>query len=564
MLGKLFSKKDKTKDEIESLKERFTSMSGGSGPLNSSTQPQPHGLTQLGPAQSGQGEALNKASQDAVLKPMAPQAPRQVQPVPESHAGQQVQQAADGEGGTGLGEASLAGQAQANPQAQSAGAASPQYAHPGQNNGQFQAVRAADGAAGRSADKAGNTFATNIAGSTSPAIPTESANPASPAINATSGNVTGTAGAAGQGTQSPAGMQSSPGLNPKGSQGHAGGQSTNVDSQQAGQENQANQAGRNGQVQDFKVVEVIEEGKTQPFENVSLDEKPGADSGSKPLHPSSPSKGEEAKIGVTKVSSYLDDLKNQLDDSKLTSLIIQQVKELIEIDQNLNNKIAQLEEKLLKEIKERERLKQVVEQHYDEFKKNEKNMDKFIALYEVVTNQFNPFVEEKTEASGVKAGDESGPKPYIPDIPGPEEEKNGRGKSTAAGSTTQQMQPSGSAGQADAPGKGQAQADPVRPAMAGEHSQNQVDEKAPTGAKVNPVEQPHFTTKDGHVIKTLPDLVAMLRQMSSATFSHHVTEDRNDFASWVYHVIGNRQLAEEIGLIKNRFDMINAIMRYAK
>ncbi len=75
------------------------------------------------------------------------------------------------------------------------------------------------------------------------------------------------------------------------------------------------------------------------------------------------------------------------------NLILQQIKELINITNNLNVKTKSFEpriesmEKVVWEIREKN---ENLEKKLSEF---EKNMEKFIGLYEVVTNQFNPFVE---------------------------------------------------------------------------------------------------------------------------------------------------------------------------
>ena len=94
------------------------------------------------------------------------------------------------------------------------------------------------------------------------------------------------------------------------------------------------------------------------------------------------------------IEESLEELKEEYDDAKLNSIIIEQVKELIEIDNNLNNKIDDLRVDLKKEIENREKLEQQISDHYHEQKELEKSIEKFIALYEVVTNQFNPFVRQ--------------------------------------------------------------------------------------------------------------------------------------------------------------------------
>jgi len=94
------------------------------------------------------------------------------------------------------------------------------------------------------------------------------------------------------------------------------------------------------------------------------------------------------------VEESLVNLKDKYDDAKLNSIIIDQVKELIEIDNNLNSKIEDMKSDLRKEVEERQKLAKINEERYGELKELEKSIEKFIALYEVVTNQFNPFVKQ--------------------------------------------------------------------------------------------------------------------------------------------------------------------------
>ncbi len=291
---------------------------------------------------------------------------------------------------------------------------------------------------------------------------------------------------------------------------------------------------------EFEVVEVIEGG--DDLESVSLDSpvenQPIQDNPS-PDHKAPP--GDPQKMGATKISKYLDNLKDELDDTKLTSLIIQQVKELIEIDQNLNNKIRDLEDNLKKEAKGREKLKDQIDKHYDEFKKSEKNMDKFIALYEVVTNQFNPFIEQP---KAPEVSQDLKQEMNIPEIP--------KSKSPVAS----EVKPE------------QAEPEPVNspePAEEPDEEKNQtppVDDKTESPEKVVEELSPelHFETKDGQTIKNLSELVTLLKGMSSEVFSHHVTKTGNDFSAWVHHVLKNEELAKELGPLKNRLDMIRAIM----
>ena len=83
------------------------------------------------------------------------------------------------------------------------------------------------------------------------------------------------------------------------------------------------------------------------------------------------------------------------ENERITNLIMQQIKELIEIDNNLNIKIKEIETKLRNNISQTQDVKNVVDKFHQRLEFIEKNMEKFMGLYEVVTNRFNPFVEEE-------------------------------------------------------------------------------------------------------------------------------------------------------------------------
>lgn len=83
------------------------------------------------------------------------------------------------------------------------------------------------------------------------------------------------------------------------------------------------------------------------------------------------------------------------ENERITNLIMQQIKELIEIDNNLNVKIKEIETKLRNNISQTQDVKNVVDKFHQRLEFIEKNMEKFMGLYEVVTNRFNPFVEEE-------------------------------------------------------------------------------------------------------------------------------------------------------------------------
>jgi archaellum component FlaC len=207
---------------------------------------------------------------------------------------------------------------------------------------------------------------------------------------------------------------------------------------------------------------------------------------------------DQAGINETVVEESLEELKEEYDDAKLNSVIIEQVKELIEIDTNLNNKIEDIRVDLKRETTEREKLAKDLKEHRDELKELEKSIDKFIALYELVTNQFNPFVKQDD----------------------PE--------------TKKQMQ---------------KLMEDVRAKQDG----RLVQQEGLTETDF------HFVSKTGSRVKSLPELVALLETMSDEEFFHHVDMQKNDFASWILHALKNQTLATKVSALKKRQDMLLAL-----
>lgn len=51
-----------------------------------------------------------------------------------------------------------------------------------------------------------------------------------------------------------------------------------------------------------------------------------------------------------------------------------------------------------------------------------------------------------------------------------------------------------------------------------------------------------FVSNDGIHFQNMEELFHSLADMDGSTFSHHVNSERNDFASWVEHCIGDDKL----------------------
>ena len=52
-----------------------------------------------------------------------------------------------------------------------------------------------------------------------------------------------------------------------------------------------------------------------------------------------------------------------------------------------------------------------------------------------------------------------------------------------------------------------------------------------------------FWTTDGRILSNLLELRDALESMTDDVFAYHVSKERNDFADWIEHVLGDAELA---------------------
>jgi hypothetical protein len=71
-----------------------------------------------------------------------------------------------------------------------------------------------------------------------------------------------------------------------------------------------------------------------------------------------------------------------------------------------------------------------------------------------------------------------------------------------------------------------------------------------------------FKLKDGKELLNLHELAIALRQMNDDVFSHHVNENKNDFASWIKDCMGEKQLASELSKYKTKTSNELAVLRH--
>lgn len=53
-----------------------------------------------------------------------------------------------------------------------------------------------------------------------------------------------------------------------------------------------------------------------------------------------------------------------------------------------------------------------------------------------------------------------------------------------------------------------------------------------------------FRVKNGKEIKNIKQLLKVLNSISHTSFSHHVNDEKNDFANWIRNSVGDEELAE--------------------
>lgn len=69
----------------------------------------------------------------------------------------------------------------------------------------------------------------------------------------------------------------------------------------------------------------------------------------------------------------------------------------------------------------------------------------------------------------------------------------------------------------------------------------------------------HFRLHMGADVGSLLELKEALDIMSDTTFNHHVTQARNDFATWVNDVLDDGHLATQIRHVKTKPQMVKKI-----
>jgi len=72
----------------------------------------------------------------------------------------------------------------------------------------------------------------------------------------------------------------------------------------------------------------------------------------------------------------------------------------------------------------------------------------------------------------------------------------------------------------------------------------------------------YFVLSSGVPLKNLKELANSLESMNDDIFFHHVSDSRNDFAAWASEILMEKELAEEMGGIKDRSMMEMKILKH--
>ena len=68
-----------------------------------------------------------------------------------------------------------------------------------------------------------------------------------------------------------------------------------------------------------------------------------------------------------------------------------------------------------------------------------------------------------------------------------------------------------------------------------------------------------FWAHDGQILKNVGELPSALKRMKLGTYQHHVTVEKNDFATWVKDVFGDKLLAETMRKASSQHALVNIL-----
>ena len=76
-----------------------------------------------------------------------------------------------------------------------------------------------------------------------------------------------------------------------------------------------------------------------------------------------------------------------------------------------------------------------------------------------------------------------------------------------------------------------------------------------TTVKRDAPENSYFILCNGKPVKNIKELADIMEEIEDEIFNHHVTPDKNDFATWVKDIFKDIELAEKLAGIKDKKHM---------
>ena len=85
--------------------------------------------------------------------------------------------------------------------------------------------------------------------------------------------------------------------------------------------------------------------------------------------------------------------------------------------------------------------------------------------------------------------------------------------------------------------------------------------KRSKGAGIPP--EKYFMLSNGTAIRSIEELAVLLDNISDEDFSSHVNSEKNDFASWINDVFGEKELAESLKPLTDKKESQIALLKHA-
>jgi hypothetical protein len=75
-----------------------------------------------------------------------------------------------------------------------------------------------------------------------------------------------------------------------------------------------------------------------------------------------------------------------------------------------------------------------------------------------------------------------------------------------------------------------------------------------------------FWTCNGTIVRNIYELKNTIRALNDFAFRYHVNDDnhKNDFASWIFHVLGDARLSSELKKVRNKDKYVRIIEKRIK